>query len=101
MRASLLGSEDPIYAIVNSCDFVQGSLVAQRLERQRVKELVMYQTFILMLNKALEILKPIDELILKCKSDSVPIYVVLPNFHALPVHFKVLHTNNFITLKEM
>ena len=56
MWASLLDSEAPIYSIVSGCDLVQGSLVAQRLERQQVEEFVTDSRFIPMLKKALGII---------------------------------------------
>ena len=53
--------------------FFKGSLVAQRLERQKMKELVIDLRFIPMLNNALVILKTIDVLSVKYHSDSIPI----------------------------
>ena len=100
MCACLLDYEAPIYAIESGREFFQGSLVAQILERQRVKELVMDSRFLPMSNKVLEILKPIDTLIVKYQSYSVPISKVLPDFYAFTFHFKVLYTNKVITLAE-
>ena len=65
-----------------------------------MKELVTDLILILILKKKMEILKPIDLLIVKYQSDSVSIYKVLPNFNVLLVHFKELYTNKVITLAE-
>ncbi|KAH6576100.1 hypothetical protein BASA62_001646 [Batrachochytrium salamandrivorans] len=50
--------------------------------------------------KALAIMVPLDRLIVKYQSDKVPIFEVIPDFHALPKEFKMLLDFQIVTQNE-
>jgi hypothetical protein len=50
---------------------------------------------------ALQILIPVDRLILKYQSDNVPVYEVMPGFHALPEEVQKLYAANLVTEDEL
>ncbi|MEN9638153.1 MAG: hypothetical protein RLZZ262_21 [Bacteroidota bacterium] len=76
---SILNSEKLIYKIVNDRDFVTGSS-KQKDERRRLKEIVTDDAFVEKLKTSIAILTPIDVLIVKYQSDSVPVSEVLNDF---------------------
>ncbi len=85
--SSILRSEGVLQAMVSARDFVQGS-TKQKEERMRIKEIITADTFVPTLKKCLEILIPLDRLIVKYQSDSIPVSEVLPDFHALQEQFQ-------------
>jgi Protein of unknown function (DUF 659)/hAT family C-terminal dimerisation region len=83
---SILESERMIYTIVNERNFIIGT-AKQKEERQRLKDIIVKDEFISNLKKALRILEPIDELIVKFQSDAVPVSEVVTSFNRLPIKF--------------
>jgi hypothetical protein len=82
MCLSFLESELHLHAIVTARDFVQGT-AAQNFERLKIREVFTDENFVENLKKALDILEPLDKLIVKYQSDKVPISEVTNDFHAL------------------
>ena len=76
-------------------------LSAQKAECRRVKEAFINNNFVNDLKIALQILVPINRLIVKYQSDKVPVSEVLPDFHALPEEFQRLYASNFVTEDEL
>lgn len=91
-------SERLIYGIVNERDFVTGSK-KQKAERLRLKNIVIADNFVSALEKALKILKVIDELIVKFQSDGVPVSEVLTSFNKLPTQFAEM--TDYLTAAEI
>jgi hypothetical protein len=83
------------------CNRVCERLSAQKAECRRVKEAFINYNFVNDLKSALQILIPIDRLIVKYQSDKVPVSEVLPDFHALPEEFQRLYAANFVTEDEL
>lgn len=83
---SILDSERIIYTIVGERNFLVGTR-KQIQERQRLKDVVVKDDFLTNLKKALKILAPIDEQIVKFQSDAVPISEVVTTFNQLPEKF--------------
>jgi hypothetical protein len=86
---TILNSERIIYSIVSERDFVVGT-TKQKAERLRLKNIVIKDSFIEELKKALTILEPIDALIVKFQSDSIPVSEVLLDFNMLPTKFAAM-----------
>ena len=86
---TLLMSERILHAVVTARDFIKGT-AAQKAERTRIKDVITRDNFVVLLEKSLDILKPIDALIVKYQSDSAPISDVWPDFNALPAQFSKL-----------
>jgi hypothetical protein len=87
---SLLDSEALLYSIVTERDFVSGPS-RQQQERGRIQAIITNPLFIETLKKSIAILSPIDKLIVKYQSDSVPISEVLFDFtYTLIVSFTEL-----------
>lgn len=83
---SILDSESLIHTIVCERNFIAGTQ-KQKQERQRLKDIVVKDDFVSNLKKALKILQPIDEHIVKFQSDAVPVSEVVTAFNQLPVKF--------------
>jgi len=83
---SILDSERIIYTIVGERNFIVGSR-KQKEERQRLKDIVVKDDFVNNVKKALKILEPIDEQIVKFQSDAVPVSEVVTAFNQLPIKF--------------
>lgn len=83
---SILDSERIIYTIVGERNFLVGTR-KQIQERQRLKDVVVKDDFLINLKTALKILAPIDEQIVKFQSDAVPISEVVTAFNQLPLKF--------------
>jgi hypothetical protein len=97
---TLLQSEQLLYSIVTERNFVFGS-VSQRVDRERIKTIVTEDDFEAMLTKAQAILHPVDEFILKCQSDAVPVSDVMHDFRQLADNFKSLRRNEVATDSEV
>jgi len=69
--------------------------------RTNVKQTIEHAQFIIKLNKAIAILKPLDRLIVKYQEDKVPISEVIPDFEALPPEFRKLRATNIINEEEL
>ena len=74
--------------MVNSRDFVAMSPASQKEARKSIKETISGHNFVLYLKKVLLILNPIDELITRFQSDSVPVSDVYVSFLNLPLKFE-------------
>ncbi len=79
MFRSLLDGEEALFQLVTGRDFVTGT-AAQKAERQSIADTVANPTFIPLLQKAIEILTPIDAAIVYYQSDDVPISEVNMTF---------------------
>ena len=79
MFRSLLDGEEVLYQLVSGRDFVTGT-AAQKAERQSIADTVANPTFVPLLQKAIEILTPIDAAIVYYQSDQVPISEVYRTF---------------------
>ncbi|KAH6559922.1 hypothetical protein BASA62_000076 [Batrachochytrium salamandrivorans] len=99
MCQRLLDSESHLDTISSARNFIKGT-AAQQAERQKVKDIITDDQFVVKLKKALAIMIPLDRLIVKYQSDKVPISEVMPNFHALPKEFKTLLGFHIITQSE-
>ena len=53
-----------------------------------------------LLKKSLQILATTDTLIVKYQSDAIPVSEVMPDFHALPTHFKRLVKDRYVSAEE-
>jgi hypothetical protein len=94
---SLLGSEHLLLMLVGTRDFVTGKVPAQRAARMKVRSIVtgnfffgfffhplLDPQFVPNLKKAVAILEPVDHLIKKYQTDSIPLSVVVKDFLELP-----------------
>ncbi|KAI2498263.1 transposase [Fragilaria crotonensis] len=97
---TLLMSERVLHAIVTARDFIKGT-AAQKVERIRIKGIITSDNFVAQLEKSLAILTPIDALIVKYQSDSVPVSEVWPDFNALPDQFSKLHFDGHASINEV
>jgi hypothetical protein len=85
----VLKSEHILHSIVTHRDFLSTvNAIVHKAERERNKGIIDNLKFRDLLIKSLEILKPIDALIVKYQSDAVPVSDVLPDFHQLPKQFE-------------
>ena len=75
---------------MNGRSFVSGT-AKQKEIRQRIKEIVNDDNFIMQLNKCLAILKPIDQFIVKFQSDNCPISEVYSAFKSLPLKIQQIY----------
>ena len=73
---SIMDSERLLHQIVTERDFVSGPY-KQKEERQSIKTFIVADSFVELLRKSIAILTPIDKLIVKYQSDSVPVSEVL------------------------
>ena len=71
MFQSLLDGEEVLYQVVSGRDFMVGTN-AQKAERQGIVDIVTKPAFVPLLQKAIEILAPIDAAIVYYQSDQVP-----------------------------
>ncbi|KAH6596166.1 hypothetical protein BASA50_005206 [Batrachochytrium salamandrivorans] len=99
MCQRLLDSESHLHTTSSARDFIKGT-AAQQAERQKVKDIIADDQFVVKLKKALAIMVPLDRLIVKYQSDKVPISEVMPDFHALPKEFRMLLDFHIITQNE-
>jgi hypothetical protein len=97
---SLLESERHLHAIVTARDFVQGT-AAQNSERLKIREVVTDDNFVENLKETLDILEPLDKLIVKYQSDKVPISEVTHDFHALLDAFMKSFAADIITRMQL
>ncbi|KAH6569974.1 hypothetical protein BASA60_007997 [Batrachochytrium salamandrivorans] len=72
MCQRLLDSESHLHTTSSERDFIKGT-AAQQTERQKVKDIITDNQFVVKLKKALAIMVPLDRLIVKYQSDKVPI----------------------------
>jgi hypothetical protein len=85
---------------VNEREFVCGSL-RQKDERQKIRAFIVADSFVELLNKSIAILAPIDKLIVKYQSDSVPVSEVLVDFtYTLMTSFEELKLQAIISQEE-
>jgi hypothetical protein len=89
-----------MHAIVSARDFSKGTAV-QKAERTWIKEVITKEDYVTMLEKSLAILKPIDFLIVKYQSDSVPVSEVLQDFNDLPMKFRSLQNSGHANIAEV
>jgi hypothetical protein len=97
---TLMGSKCHLHIVVTARDFMKG-LYSQKAECRRVKVAFSNNCFVKDLKTALQILVPIDRLIVKYWSDKVPVSEVLPNILALPEEFQKLFAANLVTEDEL
>ena len=71
------------------------------LSRNRATTVITNDNFVALLEKSLAILTPIDALIVKYQSDSVPVSEVLPDFRALSTQFTQLQTDGHASTEEV
>ena len=83
MCNTIIDSECALHAIVAARDFIVGT-TAQKQVRVKIKAIISNNEFVSSLTKCLAILSPIDLLIMKYQSDSVPVSEFLPDFNSLP-----------------
>jgi regulator of replication initiation timing len=79
MFRSLLDGEEVLYQVVSGRDFIVGTN-AQKAERQGIVDIVTKPDFVSLLQKAIEILDPIDAAIVYYQSDQVPVSEVYRTF---------------------
>ena len=100
--SSILKSEKLLFSIVSERDFVPAAQTAAlKSESTRIKDIITDTAFVSQLNKALNILGPIDQLIVKYQSDDVPLSDVLPDFNKLPTRFAASPTREFLSHEEL
>ncbi len=100
MCQSLLDSEQHLHTIVNQRDFLTKGGASQKSDRTQIKEFVSDALFLVDLKKSIAILTPLDALIVKYQSDSVPISEVIPDFNKLPKQFETLRALGTINPAE-
>ncbi len=93
-------SERILHSVVSARDFIKGT-ATQKAERSRIKDIITIDNFVVLLEKSLAILTPIDALIVKYQSDSVPISEVWPDFIALPAQFLELQSDGRASNEEV
>ena len=86
---TILDSERLIYSIITERDFIAGT-VKQKAVRQHLRDIVTKDNFMCLLEKALKILEPINALIVKFQSDSVPVSKVVTAFNNITNEFQSL-----------
>ena len=95
-----MDSEQIIYKIFNTRDFVSGN-ATQKAEKQQIKDIVIDNGFVDTLKKSIAILASIDHLIVKYQSDAVPVSEVLHDLtFELVTSFAALKTTGVITEHE-
>uniref|UniRef100_A0A915JUS9 DUF659 domain-containing protein n=1 Tax=Romanomermis culicivorax TaxID=13658 RepID=A0A915JUS9_ROMCU len=86
---SLLASEEVLFSIVNTSDFISKSPANQKKARLQIKDTISGSCFVKILKKALAILGPIDDLIVLFQNDSLPISDVYIGFLNLPEKYEI------------
>ncbi|HEY9300046.1 MAG TPA: DUF domain-containing protein, partial [Phormidium sp.] len=90
---SLLQSATILQNYVKSPDFVSGTKL-QKEKKEQVKNFILEDDFVDMLQHSIEMIKPIDELLVKFQSDLVPVSEVYENFINLTVPYNEMSTLN-------
>jgi hypothetical protein len=96
---TVLDSESFLHGIVRERDFIYGNTL-QKTDRTRIRNIITDVSLKFNLIKSLEILRPIDKLIVKYQSDSCAISEILPDFHQLPRNFEKLSEEGKLTNNE-
>ena len=81
---TLLASENIIFSIVNTRDFIEKLPTNQKENPQQIKESISSANFVKFLKKALFILQPIDDLFVEFQNDSLSVSDVYVGFLNLP-----------------
>lgn len=85
---SLLESEALLLQLVSSRDFAKGKSRSQNIQRTKVRNIIADAKFVPNLRKVVLILQPIDSLITKYQSDTVPLSDIFRDFKELVVKYE-------------